>query len=351
MNVSRTSSKGLLYSSLFGIAVSSALYLYTRKVKRKHKNLGDDDEETIQKILPSFEKASKVAKSELKHVSQNDQLMMYGLYKQAKFGNAILNMKSPPSKLNMVAFAKYDAWTKFQDMPRDFAMMKYIEVVDHFKSQNNSTKYDLGSSSSSNSKSRNIANNSLFGDDNNDDIIYDDDDNDFDEESSDDDENDDDNGKTTESSFSFGVQQSTLSHSADSRDSDINEKSTILHAATEGNTTLIQQCLEKENCVNDNDENGQSALHLAADKGFIECVNILLEAGADPNAADISGISVLEAAVIGGNIDVIQMLLHAGSDPDQEDMDGETPRSCAEDDDDEDIRILLRNAPKVQKRQ
>jgi len=53
---------------------------------------------------------------------------------------------------------------------------------------------------------------------------------------------------------------------------------------------------------------------------------------------------VLEAAVIGGSIEVVTILVNAGADPDHQDVDGDTPRSCAEDDDNEDMKMLLRGA-------
>lgn len=99
--------------------------------------------------------------------------------------------------------------------------------------------------------------------------------------------------------------------------------------------------------VNQRDELGQSALHMAADKGDPQIISILLSAGADPNAIDHEGISVLEAAVIGGNVHAVKLLLDAGADPDHEDMEGDTPRNCAEDDDNDEMKVLLRNAKRL----
>lgn len=281
-----------------------------------------------------FDKACAIAKNELKSLPPNDQLMLYGLYKQAKFGNAA-NLPSP-SKLNMVAYSKYDAWTKFHTMPRDFAMTKYVEVVYHF----------VGNAAGGIGAGESISRGGLFGmQDDNADIIYDDDGEEIDF-FTDDDDDDDKKYEKGKPSLSFGAQPSTLSHLPQGM---ITDKSNLLHAASENNPESIKECILNGADVNEIDENGQSALHLAADKGFATCVNVLLEAGADVNAADISGISVLEAAVIGGKIDVIKILVKAGADPDQEDMDGETPRSCAEDDSDVEIQSFLRNAPRVER--
>ena len=333
------SNKNILISTLLGITVSSvfAFYIHGKVKKRRNReNISDGELKEIDPTLRiQFEKSSTIAKSELKSLPGNDQLMLYGLYKQAKFGNAI---NTPaPSKLNIVASAKYVAWTKFHSMPRDFAMLKYVEVVHHLvASTANGTR--LGA---------NVNRGGLFGmqQDDNADIIYDDDSGEEIDFFSDDDDNDNEKG---EPSLSFGAQPSTLNHLAEDM---IDVKSNLLHAATLNNPERIKECISNGADVDERDENGQSALHLAADKGFEACVNVLLEAGADVNAADISGISVLEAAVIGGKLDVIKILVKAGADPDQEDMDGETPRSCAEDDDDVEIQLFLRNAPRVERGQ
>jgi hypothetical protein len=40
-------------------------------------------------------------------------------------------------------------------------------------------------------------------------------------------------------------------------------------------------------------------------------------------------------------------LLDAGADPDQEDNDGDSARTCAEDDDNDAMKVLLRNAKRL----
>ena len=394
------SKQSIVLTSLLGI--TTLLYIQFRRRRTSNNNNAlnhdhsnndeneDDDEKNeieIRLLTPKFEQACKLAQTSIfQNLPTNDQLMLYGLYKQALLGNASSSSSSnkKPSMLDMVASAKYNAWTKFHDMPRDFAMLKYIEVVNHFQSQlmsesSSSTSEERGNDVS---QSKSIANASLFVGtmDNNDDIVYDDDDGDDDVDGIDNDvinddflsvdEDEDDEAKQDKSftSFSFGAQQSTLSSASDEEllsfnSSSLNandSKHALFHAAMIGNVTLLQQCLDnhKTATFNDNttsntttsmnvdecDEDGQTALHLAADKGHVDCVNLLLQNGANPNAADTSGISALEAAVIGGNVDVVRILLDAGGDPDQKDIDGETPRTCAEDDDDEEMKILLRNA-------
>ncbi|MCS6810341.1 MAG: acyl-CoA-binding protein [Tepidimonas sp.] len=54
-------------------------------------------------------------------------LQLYALYKQATEGD---NCSPKPSLTDLVARAKWDAWTKLQGMSRDEAMQRYAELVD-----------------------------------------------------------------------------------------------------------------------------------------------------------------------------------------------------------------------------
>lgn len=53
-------------------------------------------------------------------------LKIYGLYKQGSQGD---NTDDKPSFTDMVARAKWDAWTKCQGMSQDEAKEKYIELI------------------------------------------------------------------------------------------------------------------------------------------------------------------------------------------------------------------------------
>mmetsp|Transcript_9875 Transcript_9875/g.18575 ORF Transcript_9875/g.18575 Transcript_9875/m.18575 type:complete len:368 (-) Transcript_9875:529-1632(-) len=299
----------------------------------------DDDENALLILASPFQQAALIAKS-LRNLDQNDQLMLYGLFKQANEGNAP-DCKEP-SKLNIISWKKFAAWRKFHNMPRHFAMMKYIEVVEHFLS--------LATSDSKNGLSRSGqlcqggGSEAVLDMMNDGDIDYGDDSSvDLSESSS---ENHDKNSshKYAEEQIKFGMKQSTLDCKFEEM---CREDANVVQAATTGDIKLLNQLLSSGFDVNQRDENGQTALHLAADKGIVACVSFLLHAGADPNAADKEGISVLGAAVIGGCIECVKLLLDAGADPDQEDNDGDTPRSCAEDDDNNDMKVLLRTAKRV----
>ena len=246
-----------------------------------------------------------------------------------------------PSKLNLIAHAKYTAWGKFTGLPKKFAMIKYIEVVQHFSGMSPSQEENLQSGPRD-----------LLGEFNdNSDIIYE---NDNGEESSVDSQEDEKEEPAAISSL--GKSQSTLTviQNLDDqlRDDEINDENVsaegrndhrmeLRNAARLGDVSRLQSILKLGLDVNDADESGQTALHFAADKGNTDCVTALVDAGADTNAADKDGISVLQAAVIGGDVETVRVLLLAGANPNQEDNDGDTPRSCAEDDDSDEMKALF----------
>lgn len=61
-------------------------------------------------------------------VQINDQLLaqLYGYFKQAREGNIAF---SRPSILNMRGRTMWDAWKSKENMSKDNAMEKYIEIV------------------------------------------------------------------------------------------------------------------------------------------------------------------------------------------------------------------------------
>lgn len=347
MSKSESTFKRLWPLLVGGTLVTLSSYLYFIKIRSKRSQgkvqVNEDDEDTVNLLLPSFTNASKLAKN-LKNLSQHNQLMLYGLYKQALNGNASENPQGKSRTFSFVGRAKFEAWKKFHDMPRHFAMMKYIEVIEHFTSRD-----EIAVRSNSDSRFELVQE---MMDEN--DIIYENED----EEIEFSDDEGDNLTKKYESSYdkdhdvTFGVTQSTLGGrvTVDEYEDEFEpyEKNSIMFAAATNNTELLKIALDSKDDVDERDANGQSALHIAADKGFASCVKLLLEAGSDPNAVDFEGISVLEAAVIGGSVEVCKILLDAGADPDHEDTDGDTPRTCAEDDSDQEIQDLLREAKPIE---
>ncbi|KAJ2881031.1 hypothetical protein H4R27_004348 [Coemansia aciculifera] len=78
-------------------------------------------------IFEKFEKATVDAKKLPLNVSQDDQLALYGLFKQALVGK---NTTARPGMLDFKGKAKYEAWLKNGDMTKQVAQQKYVDLVD-----------------------------------------------------------------------------------------------------------------------------------------------------------------------------------------------------------------------------
>lgn len=74
-----------------------------------------------------FEKAQEDVKTLTKRPSNDDLGFLYAHYKQATEGDV---SGSRPGRLNMVARAKYDAWSNVQGLSKDDAMRAYVDKVD-----------------------------------------------------------------------------------------------------------------------------------------------------------------------------------------------------------------------------
>jgi len=170
--------------------------------------------------------------------------------------------QTQPSKLNVVAYAKYGAWGKFKGLPEQFAMKKYCEVVYHF-SKGGESSYGVGER-----------------DDNNVDVIYDDD-----KQQRDVDEDGcpvnisgkrdwDDLGVIT----GMGMRPSTLSGILEAKSQTSESKATtaevrLRDAAIANDVASLKDVIKGECDIDDTDEAGLGALHLAADRGKEKCTS------------------------------------------------------------------------------
>lgn len=82
-----------------------------------------DEMDDLQK---QFETAVKVIKNKTSPTSDQDLLVLYGLYKQSTQGNC--NIPQPWS-VQVEQRAKWDAWAANSNMTRYEAMQKYIQKV------------------------------------------------------------------------------------------------------------------------------------------------------------------------------------------------------------------------------
>lgn len=258
--------------------------------------------------------------------------MLYGLFKQAEVGDRDVD---PPSKMDLVASAKYAAWGKFIGLSRKFAAVRYCEVVHHFAKGGTSSfaKQEGGMKEENNEE-----------DDSDADIVYDDDDSGEEDEDglrvgSNGSSDIDDDSDGVPHFTGMGMRPSTLDHTGNdiSSSSDSSPESSLRDAASRSDLPAIRRALDAGADPSYPDETGQTALHFAADRACLSAVEMLVEARADVGAVDEDGVGVLQSAVLGGGGDggekdmreVVKMLLKAGADPDAEDGDGESARSCA----------------------
>lgn len=213
--------------------------------------------------------------------------MLYALYKQATKGDAPLFLFS----LSLADQTKHHAWSQFREMPKEIASAQYIQhAVELLKSGGG----DSGGASQSQSQS-----------------------------------------------LGTGVSSRPVEPQV-IQEQDMTREERVLWAAGNNKVEILLALLQDGANVDQRDEVGQTALHMAADAGAVEALTLLLARGADVLAADQNGISVLQAAVIAGNVQVCRLLLAQGADPDQADHDGDTPRLCAQDDGEKDMRDLFK---------
>lgn len=89
-------------------------------------------------------------------------------------------------------------------------------------------------------------------------------------------------------------------------------------AATRGDTTQVQQLLDKGTDVNTKDIANQTALIYAAAQGHTETVELLLNRGADVNATgDVVGWTALLSAAQAGHTECVKVLLAHGANINQ----------------------------------
>ena len=84
-------------------------------------------------LQQQFESAVTRSKDLTKRPSNEDLLLLYGLYKQATEGDAT---GERPGGFDFKAIAKYDAWAELKGKPKESAMKEYISHVEKLHAQN-----------------------------------------------------------------------------------------------------------------------------------------------------------------------------------------------------------------------
>ena len=82
-----------------------------------------------QEIKAAFDAANAFVASSKKgeiDLSNSDKLMFYALYKQSTVGPC---SGKQPSRMQIVARAKFDAWNSLKQMSKKDAQLKFIEIL------------------------------------------------------------------------------------------------------------------------------------------------------------------------------------------------------------------------------
>jgi len=282
-----------------------------------------------------FQTAIQQSYSLMNVLSQEEQLILYALFKQANFGNRPTTQKAP-SRLQMKERAKYDAWGYLSSkgrnggrMTKEEAMVRYVSAIQEFQNSHGGGGKDPKRLEE------------LMMERENADIVY----TEEDEASIDESDLDDDENvvpkKATNIPLSdtpapivgLGLSQSTMQ----GNEIIIDSKHLLHQAASEGNLSQIQFLLSSSSLpiqdqINQVDDQGQTPLHLAADRGYYEIIQYFVENGANPNAVDEDGFSIIMIAVMAADtsekwISIVKYLMEKGADANLEDDDGESAKS------------------------
>ena len=81
-------------------------------------------------LVEDFNASATEAKTLPASTSNEDQLILYGLFKQANVGD---NETNKPGMIDFKGKAKWEAWNKNKGMSKDDAMENYIAKVEQLK--------------------------------------------------------------------------------------------------------------------------------------------------------------------------------------------------------------------------
>ena len=91
------------------------------------------------------------------------------------------------------------------------------------------------------------------------------------------------------------------------------QKTALIHAASNGNAYMVKMLLEHGADVNAADFSKSTSLIHAARNGNASVVVLLLKAGADVNAGDVVNNTAFDEALEGGHVFIMKLLLESGS--------------------------------------
>ena len=137
------------------------------------------------------------------------------------------------------------------------------------------------------------------------------------------------------------VVQDLVARGMDINTTDPDGSTLLLIAARGDNPVLVEYLLKNRAKVGKRNRYGDTALHLAASKGSTACATLLLTAGAEVNT---SGWTPLHYAAYGGFAEVVELLVAKGALLDTRAPNGRTALMLAAQNDHESVSLVLRRA-------
>jgi len=77
-------------------------------------------------LKAAFEQAMLASKNLSERPDNATLLKIYALYKQGSLGD---NLEAKPGFSDIVARAKWDAWSRLKGTPQEVAMQRYIDLI------------------------------------------------------------------------------------------------------------------------------------------------------------------------------------------------------------------------------
>eukprot|EP00931_Biecheleriopsis_adriatica_P049802 TRINITY_DN28819_c0_g1_i1.p1 TRINITY_DN28819_c0_g1~~TRINITY_DN28819_c0_g1_i1.p1 ORF type:complete len:327 (-),score=76.81 TRINITY_DN28819_c0_g1_i1:142-1101(-) len=253
--------------------------------------LAREAEESLASPEEEFEAATAWVNQNGGSLSNEVKLAFYGCYKQASAGDCKGNQ---PWAIE--ASMKWSAWNAMKGSSKDFAMRRYVALLDQL-----APAWRSGAGAP------------------------------------DEDEDEEQAANQGKGEMSLGpsvsVMRSSIGDPNQAADVDETPVGQLCEKIAEGDTEAARAILRanpKLACQADKD--GMIPLHWAADRGELEMVRALLAGPgvqANVNAKDASGETPLHYAVNTENVEVAQLLVSHGADVHVENEDGETPMQLA----------------------
>ncbi|TDH66858.1 hypothetical protein CCR75_003126 [Bremia lactucae] len=213
-------------------------------------------------------------------LTNEQKLVLYALYKQAKFGSC--NVEKP-SAIDMVGLAKWESWKALGAVNQDVAKQHYLEWV-----QDSFEEFDVRAP---------IVGRSL--------------------------------SKAAKMSMSLkgsmGMAGAISIPKVDMSTEEWKVKEDVFHYASTGDVDKILAALNQGENVNVQDLEGRTMLHWAVDREHTTVVEELLRREASPNIQDSDGMTPLHYAASCEHEALARLLVTYGALVDIKDIDGDTP--------------------------